>query len=161
MKCAQCGEEHSIENMELTFLRPDDAASLSKEERARIVQESSDLCVIEGKRFFVRAILPLSVLDRAEPYNIGLWVEVEQPAFKRIYELWSEPDQANEPPFPANVANTIPTLPRTIGLPAFVYLTGPSTRPSIALSSEEHPLYTEQRSGITLHRAYEYSFLFA
>jgi hypothetical protein len=161
MKCAQCGEEHAVEDMELTFLRPDDAASLTKEERALKVQESSDMCVIEGKRFFVRILLPLPVMDNERPYNIGLWVEVQQPAFERIYELWSEPNQASEPPFPATIANTIPTLPETIGLSSYLKLTGPSTRPSIVLTCEEHPLYVEQQSGITAHRAYEYSALFA
>jgi len=160
MKCTECGEEHSIEDMELTFFLPDDAAYLSDEERKCNVQESGDRCIIEGKRFFIRALLPLSVLDRENPYNVGLWVEVQQPAFERIYELWSEPDQENEPPFQASIANTIPTLPNTVGLSGFLHLTGPNTRPKIILSYDEHPLYIEQQVGITTHRAYEYSSLF-
>jgi hypothetical protein len=160
MKCSQCGEEHSIEDMELTFLRPDDVASLSEEERGCKVQESGDRCIVEDKQFFIRALLPLPVFGREEPYCIGLWVEVEKTAFERIYELWSEPDQASEPPFSAKIANTIPILPNTVGLSAFLYLTGPSTRPNVVLSHEEHTLCIEQKIGITAHRAYEYTSIF-
>lgn len=161
LKCTECGKEHSMEEMELTFKRPDDVASLSNEERVKMVKDSSDLCILEGTRFFVRTVLPLPVLDRDIPYSIGLWVEVQQSAYNRIFELWSETDQTNEPPFSANIANKIPTLPDTIGLAAYLHLAGPTTRPSIVIASEAHPLYVEQQRGISAHRAYEYSSMFA
>ena len=87
MRCAKCGEDHPLDEMELTFKRPDDAANLSPEERSAHLQESSDLCIIRGNRFFIRAVLPLPVESRADPYRIGLWVEVAQSDFERVYEL--------------------------------------------------------------------------
>ncbi len=147
--------------MELTFRRPDDAANLTQEERERTVKENSDLCIIAGKRFFIRGVLPLKVEARELEYNVGLWVEVEQAAFQRIYDLWDEPEQDSEAPFAARIGNSIPTLPGTIGLSAKLQLTGPTSRPKVFVAPSSHPLYTEQTEGISAHRAHEYSSLAA
>lgn len=40
-----------LEEMELTFHRPDDAAKLSVDDRVRLVHENKDLCAIEGNDF--------------------------------------------------------------------------------------------------------------
>jgi hypothetical protein len=158
--CHQCGKGHRIDEMELTFRRPDDAANLTPEERERTVQENKDLCIIEGKRFFIRGVFPLPVEGRERAYDIGLWVEVEQSTFERVYELWDESEQEAQAPFDGWLANSIPTLPETTGLPAKLHLTGPTSRPAIFISSDSHPLYSEQSRGITAHRAHEYNSLF-
>jgi hypothetical protein len=147
--------------MELTFRRPDEVIRLSAEERARLVKESDDVCVIEGKRFFIRALLPLPVESRAIPYCIGLWVEVTQATFERVYELWDSGEQVHEPPFAARIANDIPTASGSLALPAEMRLTGPATRPDVFLQPSQHQLYIEQAHGIDEHRVSEYSALFA
>lgn len=157
MKCSQCGKEHEREDMELSFWRPDDVASLSAEEKKQMLKENNDLCVMSGERFFIRGVLPIKVHEWIHPCNIGLWVEVERAAFDRVYLLWSEPDQEKEPPFEAVVANHVPSLPETIGLKAHLHLTGPKTRPNIFITDSQHPLYAQQASGVTAHQAYEYS----
>ncbi len=161
MICHQCGKEHSIDEMELSFRRPDDAANLTPEERERTVKENNDLCIISGKRFFIRGVLPLTIEARERAYNIGLWVEVEQSAYDRVNELWIDPEQNKEPPFAALIGNSIPTLPETIGVSVKLQLTGPTSRPEVFVSASSHPLYIEQTEGITEHRAHEYSSLFA
>ena len=159
--CAECGHEHPPEELELSFRRPDIVASLQAEELQARVQENKDLCVLDGKKFFIRALLPLPVADRERPYNVGLWVEVSQPTFERVYELWDEDDQAEEPAFHAEIANDIRIHPPACGLSASLSLTGPKTRPIVSLSPAEHPLVGEQSRGITAHRAAQYSSLFA
>lgn len=161
MLCAKCGEDHPLEEMELTFRRPDDAAALSPEERQALLQESSDLCIIKGERFFIRAVLPLPVGDREEPYRIGLWVEVSQPHFERVYDLWESEDQLSEPPIPAIVANDIPITAGALGHPAELRLSGPDIRPSVFLKPSAQPIYLEQSQGIDVHRIAEYTALFA
>lgn len=147
--------------MELTFRRPEDVAKLSVDDRARLVRANDDLCVVDGKRFFVRALLPLPVESREHPYCIGLWVEVTEAAFRRIYELWESNEQVLEPSFAAQIANEIPIVSGSLGLRAELRLTGPTTRPDVFLEPSEHPLYVEQARGIDEHRASEYSALFA
>lgn len=159
--CAKCGKEHSLEDMELTFRRPDEVAKLSVDDRTHLVRENDDLCVVDGKRFFVRALLPLRIEFREFPYCIGLWVEVDQAAFRRIYDLWDSNDQVLEPPFAAQIANDIPTVAGSLGLRAELRLTGPTTRPDVFLEPSQHRLYVEQTRGIDEHRASEYSALFS
>jgi len=161
MICSQCGQDHSVDDMELTFRRPDVIATMDTEERERTVQEEDDLCAIKWSQYFVRALLPLPVESRDRPYSIGLWVRVEEATFRRVIQLWSEPDQASEPPFDAWVANTIPTVPGALGLPVMLHLTGPTTRPRLEVVAQGHQLAVEQSRGITAHRANEYSSLFA
>lgn len=160
MICAKCGETHPLEDMELTFRRPDAAAQLSADERARLVQENSDLCVIEGKRFFIRAVLPLPVDGRELDYCIGLWVEVDQVTFDRVYDLWESEDQLHEPPLPAHIANEVPTAAGSLGLEAQLRLSGPTVRPRAFLKPGTHQLYREQTQGIDAHRIAEYTALF-
>lgn len=159
--CEHCGVEHPLEELELSFRRPDAVASVPKDERSERVQKNNDLCVLDGQRFFVRALLPLKVSGRASAYNMGVWVEIARSSYERVCELWDEPDQSSEPSFLVSLANQIPTHPQTIGLQAQLALTGPSTRPEVALHPAGHPLVLEQVQGITPHRAHEYSSLFA
>jgi hypothetical protein len=159
--CSKCGVEHPLEEMELTFRRPDDVAKLPAEDRERLVRENSDLCIIEEDRFFVRAVLPLPVETREDPYCIGLWVEVSRDTFDHIYHLWDSEDQSAEPPFAARIANEIPTAAGSLGLEAELQLTGPRTRPKVFLAPANHQLYLEQTRGIDVHRVSEYTALFA
>ena len=147
--------------MELTFRRPDEAAGLSAGNRARRVRENDDLCVIDGKRFSIRALLPLPVRSREFPYSIGIWVEVAQSIFTRIYDHWDSNDQMLEPNFAATVANEIPAASGSLGLRAALRLTGPTTRPNVLLEPSSHRLYVEQAHGMDEHRASEYSARFA
>jgi hypothetical protein len=147
--------------MELTFRRPDEAAAIPPEDRPRLLQENDDLCIIEGKRFFIRGLLPLPVEARKSTYCVGLWVEVSQAAFERIYDLWESEHQRNEQPFAASIANEIPIARGSLGLPAELRLAGPGTRPEVFLKTSDHSLYIEQIGGIDAHRTSEYTALFA
>jgi hypothetical protein len=161
VNCSQCGEPHALEDLELSFRRPDAIVELPDEKRKELVIETDDLCTINWERFFVRAILPLPVFSQTYPYQIGMWAEVDGDVFNLVRELWDDPSQNRKPPFEALLANEIPLLPTTCGLSAKLQLTGPTTRPSIVITPCEHPLYGEQTEGITAHRAFEYSSYFA
>jgi len=155
--CRQCGEVHALDDLELTFFRPDAVIELSVDERNRDVKESDDLCVIRGDRHFVRATLALPVHGSDVAYRLGVWVETGEAAFQRICELWHDEDQAREPPFEVTLANSIPTVPETLGLAALLHLTGPRTRPEVFLAPSAHPIAHQQHEGISSHRAYQYT----
>jgi hypothetical protein len=161
MLCAQCGKEHPVSEMELTFRRPDAVAALDERERESRVQESRNFCVMDGERFFVRVLLPLPVHGRAIPYNIGLWAEVDKRSFERVYELWEETDRGNEPPMHARLANEVPFSDNSLGMQAELHLIGGDSRPCVYLRPSEHPLFGEQQSGVFEHRIHEYTSLFA
>jgi len=160
-KCAQCGKIHPLDDLELSFKRADAIVELNDEDRRQLVKESDDLCTIEWKRYFVRGVLPLPVKEIEIPYNLGVWVEVDEPTFKSVVDNWEDPDQGSILPFDATLANNIPSLDDTVGLGVSLQLSDPSSRPTITLPRCEHPLYTEQSRGITEHRAAEYTDYFA
>jgi hypothetical protein len=135
---------------------PEAVVQLSDTERSA-VQQNSDICIIRGQRFFLRATLPLPVPERDDDFQIGIWVELAQLDFERIYELWDDPQQSAQPPFAVTLGNSIPTLSETLGLGAELHLVSPQTRPRVRLLIGDHPLVSEQKVGISAHRAHEYS----
>jgi Uncharacterized protein conserved in bacteria (DUF2199) len=54
--CGVCGRLHPREAIELTFRLPDVVYELSDEERTKRCNMSTDLCVLDRSRFFVRGL---------------------------------------------------------------------------------------------------------
>lgn len=161
VKCSKCGKIHLRDELELSFQRPDAVVALPEAQRKLEVKESDDLCAIRSQQFFIRAVLPLPVREWKDPYRIGIWVEVERATFDRVLDLWDDSVQHEEPPFPAKLANDIPSFRSTCGLPVRLQLTTPKTRPVVLVPECDHDLHREQCLGITAHRASEYSSYFA
>lgn len=155
--CESCGNAHPRSDVELTFKYPDDIFELSDEAREARCKLNEDIVILDERRFFIRGLLPLDVTYRARPYNLGIWAEVTEGVFARIYALWDDPKQQDEPPMPGMLANTVPFHEGTVGLALTIELTGTKTRPQFLLDPVEHSLYIEQLVGIDEHRAFEYS----
>ena len=155
--CPQCGQEHHRGELELSYKRPDVVNAMPSEQRAAEVSENDDGCRTKDGRFFIRGGIPLDIAGRDQPYRIGAWVELDQASFERVAGLWSDPNQGDEPAFPAKLANNIRLLPSTLGLPVQLKLTGETSRPDILVPASSHPLHHEQCTGISGHRAFEYS----
>jgi hypothetical protein len=157
VRCSTCGEEHDV--LEPAFRRPDAIAAMSQEERARRVKETDDLCAIwapqddDRHRYFVRAILPVELLDAERDTAWGLWVEVASADFHHVVEKWSDADQVREPPISGVLANRVAGYPDTIGLAVELQLAGPTSRPKILLDpASTHPFVVECRAGVCTHR---------
>lgn len=155
--CAVCGSEHDPEALELGYRRPDAVLELDEATRAASVFENDDLCVIDARRFFVRSTLPLPLTGSNDRYQIGVWVEVSPADFDRIGKLWTDPAQAVEPPMSATLANEVRHHPHSLGQALLLQLMGPTTRPQVFVLDPTFSLGSEQRHGITSHRASEYS----
>jgi hypothetical protein len=159
MLCSQCGQDHPTSEIELTFRRPDIVAALSEEVRQSRVQENQNFCVLEGERFFVRVLLPLPVHGWDRTYCVGLWAETDRTSFERIYELWGEAQQSEEPPFEAFLGNEVPYSPGSLGLPVALRMVDLDTRPCVYLKPTSNPLYEDQLAGVSEHRIHEYTSL--
>jgi hypothetical protein len=160
VRCSVCGEVHPRAEVEMGFRRPDPLLDFGEEERKARCKESDDLGSIDGERFFVRGVLPIPVQGRDLPYSWGVWAEVNKESFDRILALWSDENQASEPPLQGTLANEIPLFEGTLGLPLKIRLTGPTTRPAFHLDESPHPLWTEQRYGVDERRVDEYNHSF-
>jgi hypothetical protein len=74
----------------------------------------------QQRRHFLRVLLLIPVEGRDKPCSWGIWAEVSAEAYQRALDLWRDPDQGSEPPFPGRLANTCPGYPETQGLPGLV-----------------------------------------
>ena len=157
VNCATCGKPHAVRDTELTYRLPNEIFDLEDERRAERAKISTDICMLDSSRMFLRGLLPLPVDGREGPYNIGVWVELSAQDFREIHALWSDPDQASHGPFPGALANEVYGCRDSRGLALEIRLTGPTTRPEFHLIGEGHDLIRQQREGITQHQAYEYS----
>jgi hypothetical protein len=148
--------------MEPTFARPDAFVALDAEAREGRGQANNDLCRIAdpeppGMRCFVRAVLAVEVLDQGRTMAWGLWAEVAEADFDEIVALWRDPQQDRHPPIKARVANRVPGYPSTIDMPVELRLTGPKTRPKLAVPPDvTHAFGLECRAGVTSHQVYEW-----
>jgi hypothetical protein len=170
--CAHCGERHDISRMEPSQRRPDALLSVPEDEHGTATFESKDACILFAKtpgsllerftalsrsdRYFLRVLLPFKVEGRDHPIDWGVWVEVNERQYERVMELWHEPDQHQEPPFRAVLANNIGDYPPTEGLPGLVYLQSPDSIPKFLLSEGGHQLILEQHEGVTEARVLEW-----
>ncbi|OEZ49437.1 DUF2199 domain-containing protein [Duganella sp. HH105] len=156
--CSECGELHTLDEVELVFRRPDAIVALSDAEREARCRESEDLCAIWGDsddshRYFVRGLLPLTVIGRPLDYRLGVWMEVRRDVFDRIYALWDSDTQLDEPPLDGLLANDVPTRPGSLGLHGKIHLTGPETRPEFMVADAAAALFADQRDGMSAHQA--------
>jgi hypothetical protein len=161
-RCAQCGSEHDLAELEPTFKYPDAYLDVPEAERAhRTLVGPSDCRIRDAedteRRYFLRTLLPVPVRGEDQPCCWGIWVEVSEADFQRAWDLWDDPAQGSEPAFAARLANSIPLYPPTLGLPGRVQLVDEKTRPTFTLATElTHPLAEEQRSGVYPERVFEW-----
>jgi len=153
LRCSTCGEEHDLDSGEIGYDLPDDYFALSAEERTARGKANTDLCELDG-RHFIRGVLPIPVLGENRSFGWGVWAEVSPDAFRRYYELYSNPDQGSERPFPGALANSLPGYPETLGLLLSVQMVSAEDRPTLTVTSE-HPLRGEQLGGIYPERVLE------
>src|SRR5262249_21179360 len=109
--------------------------------------------IIDGRRYYVRGILPIPVTDAGDQFAWGLWVRVGKKDFDRYRELWNA-DGSNEPPFPGRLS--VEDKPGYEGLDGHeveVRLRAASERPAFRLlEGDDHRMAREQRDGLTLHQ---------
>lgn len=141
---------------ELQFELPDELLSLSAADRSIRCKMSHDLCTLDGQRIFLLGVLPLPVHGAHSPYCLRLWAEVEPSALRQAQDWYAEAP-ARRPPLPGELANRVPLVPTTTGLPIDIHLEDTGDRPKFILRESEHPLSAEQQMGIGSRRAAQYA----
>lgn len=128
--CATCGQEHDEWPPDWGTSRPDVIWNLPAGERQERAKEGDDFCMLDGSRFFIRAVLPIPLRDRPGTWGLGLWVEVTEADCRRYYNLY-EVDATGEPGFGGCIANALPCFPDALGLAVHVKLGTASQRPTL------------------------------
>lgn len=152
-RCAICGREHDVAQMQVGFGKPDVYFTVPEDDRsARCwfnAEQNADICVIRGVGSFMRCWLPIPVRGRSEPFGWGVWAEVERRHIDYMLDHWTDWATGSEPPFAGAIANNIRAYAEgTIGVPVTVQLMNDRRRPVLTVTAVSHRLGTEQQMGV-------------
>lgn len=154
-RCRHCGEQHPGPPFSWAIQAPDEWSALTSSQMRAKGDLSSDQCIIDPDRFFIRGSLEIPVLDGAGPFVWDVWVSLSETNFKRASGRWLDPSRAEEPPYFGWLCNSLPGYPETLNLKTNLHTRAVGIRPFIELEPTDHPLAVEQRDGITLARVVE------
>jgi hypothetical protein len=114
---------------------------------------TTDLCIIEGRDFFVHGVIEIPVHDYEQEFGWGVWVSHKQENFEIYREHF---DTADIGPFFGWLCTAINYYSKdTMLLKTTAHYRGEGLRPRIVLEKSAHPLYRQQRDGISLAKAWE------
>jgi hypothetical protein len=148
--CATCGREHQDLPHIGSAAHYHWAVELAKDPNSPL---TSNLCIIEGRDFFVHGVIEIPVHDYEYDFGWGVWVSHKQENF----EIYRERFDATEiGPFFGWLSTKIDYYCEpTLDLRTMAHYRGGGLRPRIVLEESSHPLYRQQRDGICLAEAWK------
>lgn len=150
-RCGSCGEWHDELATDIGCGLPDAVFELSYLERYRRARYNQDFCTLDGKRWFIRCVLPVPFTYRDDYFGWGVWVEVTQ-AQHDAYLMFFEENGGAPPVIEGRVANQLKGYRATQGLAVRLDLE-PDRRPlAYLLPTSRHALALEQRKGMDAER---------
>ncbi len=151
--CACCGKTVSGPP-DLAFDAPLHYAQISEVGRAARARLDADFCVIDGADRFIRAVCPVPIRGTEEIFAWGVWVSLGEDSFERYRASFDGPDQSKLGGMFGWLCNRLPPYPNTSQLQTSVVLQDGRQRPLVWVNQvhAEHPLYIDQREGITTER---------
>lgn len=156
--CDVCGETHAGETRDIRMGLPQPIFLLDEHEREELARVGDDSAVLRDRdreRYFVRALLELPIAEEDGYFGYGAWIEVSEPDYAALVELWHDEDGWRSLPFAGALANELTPYEGTEGLPVAIRLREVSLLPLVELDEGEHELVRAQRDGISPHRAHE------
>jgi len=149
-RCSTCGEEHD-DLPHIGSAAPYHWADRSAGDPQSLLTE--DLCIIQERDFFVRGLIEIPVLDCEHEFAWGVRVSHKRENFETYREYSQSPDIG---PFFGWLCTAIDYYREpTLSLKTTAYFRGGGLRPLIVLAECDHPLYRQQRDGISLKEAWE------
>lgn len=160
-ECNCCGEVHTG-GPSFAADMPHEAFTIPPDEFNERVKLNSDLCVVDGNSFYIRATLSIPIQNSSEDFLWGVWVTQSEESFRRYVETFDS-DQLNDESFGwlpitfAGYANSGGGIQST---KTCVYWGKPEDRPSVVFHDDEtYPMAVDQRNGIKWERAIELAML--
>jgi len=148
--CAICGEEHT-DLPHVGSAAPFQWADKLAQNPKSLLSE--DLCIVEGRDYFVHGVIEIPVHDYEHEFGWGVWVSHKKKNFEVYRENFDTPDVG---PFFGWLCTKIDYyLQSTLELKTMAHYRGGGLRPRIVLEDSKHPLYLQQRDGISLSEAWK------
>ena len=113
---------------------------------------TEDLCIIEARDYFIRGVIHIPVHGTDEGFGWGVWVSQKKEHFETYREYF---DSADIGPYFGWLCTSISYYEApTLSLKTTAHFRSNNQRPGIVLHQQDHPLYYQQRDGITLEEAW-------
>lgn len=116
---------------------------------------TSEQCIIDGSRFFLRGRLVIPVKDAADDFVWLIWVSMSEADFKRAREVRERSGRETEQPYAVLLESALPYPGGTLSLAGMLHTRPRGERPVILLDEADHVLVREQKHGIDLARVQE------
>lgn len=149
-QCTCCGKAMVGLPMDLAYQRPDRWDDLGADQKAQSLLQS-DFCCIRpadgSEAYFIRALLPIPVVDFEAEFRFGVWVAVSRESF-RIYADGFKTDIYRQESCIGHIANAIPDVASSLGLETRVWFENGGLRPRLELPPSHHPLFHAQANGV-------------
>jgi len=150
-QCASCGEWHEgLPGWAYPFPMPYfDIPEAEREQRGYL---TSDFCVVDDGRFFVRGCLDLPVAGHSDVVVVGVWAEIDEESFFEYQDLQDVAMRSTFGPYEGRLSAAIPTYGDTEGIAVTIRVNDNATRPTIIIEDLDHDLGRDQRDGLAIER---------
>ena len=152
--CAICGVEHSSLPLCFGAEAPWRAFAAESEFDER-VELTKDQCVVDAEHFFVRGHIEVPIVDAPDTLAWSVWCSLSEESFRHMTERWDDPERDGDRYF-GWLCSPIPVYPSTIHLKTNVVVRAVGLVPLIEIQDCEHPIYVDQRDGMTLERVHDF-----
>lgn len=149
LTCATCGKKHTG-LPHIGFAAPFQWSDDFANNPTSLLTD--DLCIIEDRDFFIRGVIEIPVHDCEHEFGWGVWVSHKKENFEIYRKNFDSPEIG---PFFGWLSTVIDYYPEpTLELKTMAHYRGKGLRPRIEVEKSEHPLFCQQRNGISLAEAW-------
>jgi hypothetical protein len=138
--------------MDYSVAAPRNWFGLPEAERSARARLTDDVCIIDGREYYIRGCLEVPVSDISEYFIWGVWVSVSLESFRYIHDRWDAVIAEDEPPRFGWLSTWLQGYPEPEEIRCHVFLRSGNLRPRIVLEPTGYPLAAEQHGGITMDR---------
>ena len=153
--CPTCGIEHDDLPRCLGVGAPWQIMDIPETEFERRVQLTSDICIVDGREFFIRGHIVIPIHGESDPLLLSVWSSLSRKSFDHMCSRWHDGDRDGDPPYFGWLSSHLPGYPDTRLLKLSVQSRRPGWVPIFTLEPTGHPLAVEQRNGISPGRWHE------
>lgn len=152
--CPTCGVEHD----ELPLCYGAEAPwreLVSEDEFDRRVELTGDQCIVDERIYFIRGHIELPVEGGDVSFAWSVWCSLSEESFAHAHERWNDPERDGDRYF-GWLCTSLPTYQdSTLNLKTTVRSRPPGAVPEVLIHECEHPLFAEQRDGVSRTRVAE------
>lgn len=149
--CQTCGVEHA--ELPLCFgIGAPWQALVPEEEFEKRVELTADQCVVDEQHLFVRGHIEIPIHDHPDALSFSVWSSLSEASFLHMCERWEAVDRDSDPPYFGWLCSPISVYPSTLHLKLSVQSRPPGFTPLFTVEPTDHPLFLDQRNGISIER---------